>query len=170
MPHDLDDDDYFPRDSGRKSARGFPILLVVGIGVGVIVGAVALFAMRSSRQAAERDAEAFARTAAVKTTSDPVSGNWPKAIGKWVHQPKDADDVAAPVGFEFHQNMTGQITWIRRDGSQDTQSFQVDVTANQGDLLEVRFHDEKPAYTFRFTVDPNGTLVLRGSMIVYSRP
>jgi hypothetical protein len=87
--YDLDDDDYFPRDSGGKSARRFPVLLFGGIAVVVIVVIWgALFTMRSSRRAAERDAAAFARTVAVKTASNPVShdGNWPKSIGTWARQ------------------------------------------------------------------------------------
>jgi hypothetical protein len=166
--YDLDDDDYFPREQGRKAPRGFPVLLSVGIGVGLIVMvAVALFAMRSSRQAAEQDAAAFARSGAPPRMmpADAMArrSNWTKVLGTWSRLPMGPDDTKSPLGFDFHQDMTAQMTWLLPDGSHEVGSFQVDLLVDEGDQLAIRFLAGKPAFTFQFTLDPDGTIVLRGT-------
>lgn len=170
--YDLDDDDYYPRDQAGKSARRFPILLVAGIGVGVIVMVVmALFAARSSRQAAQRDAEAFARTAApprmMPASTMARRSNWTKVLGTWSRTPMGPDDTKSPLGFEFHQDMTAQMTWLLPDGSREVRSFQTELLVDEGDQLAVRFLVEKPAFTFQFTLDSDGTIVLRGTGQVF---
>ena len=128
------------------------------------MAAVALFAMRSSRQAAERDAAAFARASAppIRLEEGSMAGesNWAKALGGWRREPDGKSDTKYPYRFDFRPDRTAAMTRQMADGSVQVVESSVEVFVDEANQLQLRLRVPNGVYVYRFQFEDDNTLIL----------
>lgn len=170
--YDDEDDQPYGQSRERGASKGFGVLLLSGLAVGLIlVGVMVFFVFRTrnavqqvtDQAAAERQAalEHLAKRGQASTGPQRTAGaNWAKLIGTWSRQPAETEQGGYPYRFEFRADRTCTTTRTGPGGEPVQQDASVEIVADQNNSVRLALIVPTGRYVYSFQLKPDGSLVL----------